>query len=126
MAKPSHSLQQTSDLRKFISTIICWILLTCIHLPVLAEESAISGGSSVLIFTTTPSRLEEPVEDASGSVSVITAPEIEVQNPTTVPQVLRDLPGVRLQESGTMGNLLLFHFGVRNPPRPWCSWRVFA
>ncbi|MCI0527059.1 MAG: TonB-dependent receptor plug domain-containing protein, partial [Nitrospira sp.] len=108
MAKPSRSLQQTSDLRKFISTIICWILLTCIHLPVLAEDDAVSGGSSVIIFTTTSSRLEEPVEDTSGSVSVITTPEIEVQNPTTVPEILRDLPGVSLQELGTIGESAAF------------------
>ncbi len=120
MAKPFDSFQQISALRKLPSTIFCWMLLACINLPVLAEETAlpedaVSGGSSVLILATTPSRLEEPVEDTSGSVSVITTPEIEVQNPTTVPDVLRDLPGVSLQESGTLGESASFSLRGAEP-----------
>jgi vitamin B12 transporter len=69
----------------------------------------------VIVLASTPSRLEEPVEDTSGSVSVITTPEIEVQNPIAIPHVLRSLPGVRLQESGTIGESAAFSLRGAEP-----------
>ncbi len=55
------------------------------------------------ITVTTPSRIEEPIDDATGSASVLTQPEIDVQHPTAAPEVLRDIPGVNVSESGTIG-----------------------
>ncbi|MBI3811344.1 MAG: TonB-dependent receptor [Nitrospirae bacterium] len=71
--------------------------------PALADEKPASPEVHLGITATTPSRLEEPVEESSGSVTVLTAPEIEAQNPVSATEVLRDLPGVSLQESGTIG-----------------------
>lgn len=84
------------------------MLLVLVSLPAYAQElppsdKDILKKEQTLVISKTPSRLEEPLEDASGSVSVVTEPEIEVQNPITPPEVLRDLPGVRLQETGTVG-----------------------
>ncbi|MFQ5597061.1 MAG: TonB-dependent receptor plug domain-containing protein [Nitrospiria bacterium] len=55
------------------------------------------------IIVTTPHRLEEPAEEPSGSTTILSAPEIATQNPDTAPEILRDLPGVNIKESGTIG-----------------------
>ena len=86
-----------------ICFISCWALIILISLPVFAEENTAGSELYLSVTATTPSRLEEPVESSPGSVTVLTAPEIEAQRPITAPEVLRDLPGVSLQEDGTMG-----------------------
>ena len=55
------------------------------------------------VTATTPSRLDEPAEDASGSVTILTESEIGTQNSVTLPEVLRDVPGIIMKESGTIG-----------------------
>ena len=79
------------------------IFLICAGIPALAAETNAPPEVHLGVTASTPSRLEEPVEEASGSVTVLTASEIEAQNPVTATEVLRDLPGVSLQESGTIG-----------------------
>ncbi|MBI3994956.1 MAG: TonB-dependent receptor, partial [Nitrospirae bacterium] len=79
------------------------ILLIATEIPALADENHASPEVYLGVTASTPSRLEEPVEEASGSVTVLTASEIEAQKPVTATEVLRDLPGVSLQESGTIG-----------------------
>ena len=86
-----------------ICIIIFLVLFPPVHSPALADEETIPSEVYLGVMATTPSRLEEPVEEVSGSISLITQPEIEAQNPVAVTEVLRDLPGVSLQESGTMG-----------------------
>ena len=108
MPKPPGPFYFVPPQGKITRTILSWFVLIIIPLSALAEEEPVpedtgSKRTELRILVTTPSRLEEPVQDTSGSVSIITAPEMEVQNPITVPEVLRDLPGVRLQESGTIG-----------------------
>ncbi|HUJ79969.1 MAG TPA: TonB-dependent receptor plug domain-containing protein, partial [Nitrospiria bacterium] len=60
---------------------------------------------SVEVMTTTPSRIEQPLADTVGaaSVTVLTEPEIESQEPLTAPEVLWNVPGLAVQESGTAG-----------------------
>ena len=108
MPKPTGPFYFVPPQGKITRTILSWFVLIIIPISALAEEEPVpedtgSKRTELRIVVTTPSRLEEPVQDTSGSVSIITAPEMEVQNPITVPEVLRDLPGVRLQESGTLG-----------------------
>lgn len=88
---------------KLLPLIICLILLTPPGFPVLADESAAGPEVHLGVTATTPSRVEEPIEESSGSVTVLTESEIEAQRPVTAPEVLRDLPGVSLQEDGTIG-----------------------
>lgn len=80
--------------------LVLWALTAS---PALADEKPASPEVHLGITATTPSRLEEPVEESSGSVTVLTAPQIEAQNPVSVTEVLKDLPGISLQESGTIG-----------------------
>lgn len=51
----------------------------------------------------TASRIEEPLAVAPGSITVITEEEIELQQAVTVSELLKNLPGVYLQEHGTLG-----------------------
>jgi len=79
------------------------LFFTFIHHTAFAAGEETSTEVYLGVTATAPSRLEEPIEGSPGSVTVLTAPEIDVQNPITIPEVLKDLPGVRLLESGTMG-----------------------
>ncbi|MBI3610193.1 MAG: TonB-dependent receptor [Nitrospirae bacterium] len=83
-----------------LTFLILWIS-TAHSTP--ADEIASTSEVHLRVTATTPSRLEEPVEESSGSVTVLTEPEIEAQNPVAATEILRDLPGVSLQESGTIG-----------------------
>jgi vitamin B12 transporter len=60
---------------------------------------------SVEVTTTTPNRLDQPLNEVSGagSITVLTKPEIDAQQPLSVPEVLRNVPGLGLLESGTLG-----------------------
>ncbi len=51
----------------------------------------------------TASRIEEPLATVPGSITVITEEEIELQQAVTVSELLKNLPGVYLQEHGTLG-----------------------
>jgi vitamin B12 transporter len=86
-----------------IFSVLSFLLTILIHLPVDAADESSSGGVYLGVTATTPSRLDEPAEDASGSVTILTEPEMETQNSVTLPEILRDVPGVSLKESGTMG-----------------------
>ncbi len=89
--------------QRIVSISVRLNLLTFCFLTPMAESFASDARVHRKIIATTPSRLEEPVEEVSGSFSVLSTPEIEAQNPTTAPEVLRDLPGINVKESGTMG-----------------------
>ncbi len=56
------------------------------------------------ITVTTASRTEEPVAESTASLEVLTQAEIAVQNPVIASEVLRDLSGVKLLETGTVGS----------------------
>jgi vitamin B12 transporter len=90
-------------LRSSAALFTCMLLLSLADVPVLAEENQTRPEVHLGVTATTVSRVEEPVEESSGSVTVLIAPEIDAQRPVTAPEVLRDLPGVSLQEDGTMG-----------------------
>jgi vitamin B12 transporter len=55
------------------------------------------------VTTTTPGRLDQPLNEATGSVTALTEPEIAAQKPVAVPEALRELPGLDVREAGTLG-----------------------
>ena len=55
------------------------------------------------VIVTTASRTEEPVEEVSGSVTIITETTLDTKHPTTLPDTLRDVPSVHLMTSGSIG-----------------------
>jgi vitamin B12 transporter len=78
--------------------ILVLSFLLFFRLPVVHSEDVHLSATA-----TTPTRTEEPVGESSGSVSVEVKEDLDSQNPVVAPEVLRDLPGVRVEESGTMG-----------------------
>ncbi len=100
---------------KFTFTIVCFVQLSLSHQPALADEEKISQEVYIEITATTPSRLEEPAEEVSGSVTILTEPIIETQKPVAVPELLRDFPGVNIRESGTLGEQAAFRLRGTEP-----------
>ena len=90
-------------LRKLPLFILPLLSISIISPPAFSNQEDPAGKVLLSVTATTPSRLEEPAEETSGSLTIITEPEIEAQNPVTAPEILRDLPGVRVEESGTIG-----------------------
>lgn len=86
-----------------LTLTVSFVLFTFADLLAQVEDETTPQEVHLRVMATTPSRIEEPVEEVSGSTTILTQPEIESQNPVSVPEVLRDLPGVSLQESGTIG-----------------------
>ncbi|HLF85826.1 MAG TPA: TonB-dependent receptor plug domain-containing protein, partial [Nitrospiria bacterium] len=63
-----------------------------------------SGEEAYLdIKVTIPNRIQEPIKDISGSVSVITPDKIEEEDPIVPTEVLRDTPSLDTKEAGTLG-----------------------
>lgn len=56
-----------------------------------------------LEFVYTPSRIEEPLEAVTSSVTVITQEDIKKRQANTVYEVLRAVPGLRVESLGTFG-----------------------
>ncbi|MBI3621130.1 MAG: TonB-dependent receptor [Nitrospirae bacterium] len=55
------------------------------------------------VSATTPSRFDQPPDEATGSVTVLTEPEMAAQHPVAAPEALRTLPGLDVREAGTLG-----------------------
>ena len=64
---------------------------------------AVSPEVSIDVTTTTPGRLDQPLEETTGSVTVLTKPEMAAQQPVAVPEALRELTGLDVSETGTLG-----------------------
>ncbi|MEW6325213.1 MAG: TonB-dependent receptor [Nitrospirota bacterium] len=68
-----------------------------------AGEPADPPSAFVEITTTTPARLEQQADEVAGSISVLIEPAIEEQQPAAASEVLRDMPGLDIRETGTLG-----------------------
>ena len=64
-----------------------------------AEMATTSPETVVVTFTRTPTSIDE----VAGSISVVTAEQIEARQERTLPEVLRDLPGLNLVQAGGPG-----------------------
>ncbi len=64
-----------------------------------ADIATASPDTVVVTFTRTPT----PVDEVAGSISVVTAEQIEARQERTLPEVLRDLPGLNLVQAGGPG-----------------------
>jgi vitamin B12 transporter len=70
--------------------------------PPAAAPPAVQEAERIVISAT---RLEEPLEQIGGSVSVVTEDTFRVQEYRTVDEALRSVPGVDVQRSGSPGKL---------------------
>ncbi len=79
------------------------VLLTVCILSFAASASAGDGAASMEEIVVTGTKIEKKIEDLTGSVTVITADEIEKNNFTDFTEVLRSVPGVEFKQAGGPG-----------------------
>jgi vitamin B12 transporter len=79
---------------------ITLVMLLCQALGAGAEDSEEARLGTVVITAT---RTEAPLESVTSSVSVISAQDIENRQASTVADTLRDVPGIDVSQSGSLG-----------------------
>ncbi len=79
-------------------TLVAVILGQCI--PVAADEKEEKPLGTVVVTAT---RTEQPIEQATTSISVITADEIDSRHADSVIDLLRDVPGLDVTQLGSTG-----------------------
>jgi vitamin B12 transporter len=72
----------------------------------------------------TATKIEEPVERLGAVVTIITADDLARHNCPTVADALRDVPGVQVQRSGSLGKLTELRTAGR--PRSRCRFSSTA
>lgn len=82
--------------------------LTCTAAAVMAALAASSAATAQEVVTSdtvkvTASRVEQELQDVNMSVSVITAADIARSNARTVGELLKDVPGVQINNDGGQG-----------------------
>jgi vitamin B12 transporter len=89
-----------------LPAILSWCVLAR-EGPVCAASPSDTAGHepevSVEVTITTPSRLDQPLDTTTGSVTLLSEPEMAAQQPVAVPEALRDLSGLDVREAGTLG-----------------------
>jgi vitamin B12 transporter len=80
------------------------LLLLFLTLPTASPAAEPQQEETLRPVVVTPTRTDIPQEEATTSVSVITTEEIREQQAKTVPEVLRNVPGLDVVESGSRGN----------------------
>ncbi len=91
--------------------LLPWLLLSCLSTTASAEaEASAEEAAPADIATTSPdtvvvtfTRTPTPVNEVAGSISVVTAEQIEARQERTLPEVLKDLPGLNLVQAGGPG-----------------------
>jgi vitamin B12 transporter len=76
----------------------CVVIAACAA-PVIAHADDFTGESIVVSAT----RLPTPVDEVASSVTLITAADIEAQQQRTLPEVLEDVPGLNIVQTGGVG-----------------------
>jgi vitamin B12 transporter len=98
LRRPGKQKAKENEMRSnsILTVLICFLILMP---PPAAGQEELELEPVVV----TASRIEEPLAVAPGSITVITEEEIEFQQAVTVSELLKNLPGVYLQEQGTLG-----------------------
>ncbi|MEO2167017.1 MAG: TonB-dependent receptor plug domain-containing protein, partial [bacterium] len=99
------------------SVFVYLIAVFCALLPasVLAEEETEPVSPEVETLVVTGSRAPQPLELVPGSVEVITRAEIEASKYDGVVDVIRNLPGLHVQQAGTRGSLASIYMRGLDP-----------
>jgi len=70
------------------------------------DSNSVSGSSALPeSVTVTATRIATPVEQVASSVTVITAADIAAQDQQTLPQILENLPGLNVVQTGGPGGI---------------------
>jgi len=81
-----------------------WFLLFLILFPNLSQAAEPAPANSLPPVVVTATRTEVPLNQLTTSVTVITAEDIRERQAELVLEVLRDVPGVEVVQTGSMGN----------------------
>ena len=79
------------------------LLLLFLTLPAASPAAEPQREETLKPVVVTPTRTDIPQEEATTSVTVVTAEEIQQQQAETVSEVLRNVPGVDIVQSGSRG-----------------------
>src|SRR3546814_8330057 len=69
----------------------------------LAQVRSFEAYERIPVITITPTRRETPVERVGRTITVVTAEEIERRKYRTLPEALREVPGLTLTQTGVIG-----------------------
>src|SRR5262249_2717320 len=79
-------------------------LLACDSLPVSAADSnALAEPVALPTVVVTPTRLPTPENEVGSSITVITEEEIQRKQERTLPDALKDVPGLNVVQTGGLG-----------------------
>ena len=79
------------------------VLLTCFVRQSVAQDEASSGPVLLPPVVVTPTRLPTPENEVGSSITVITSEEIARKQERTLPDALKDVPGLNLVQTGGPG-----------------------
>jgi len=88
-------------MRPILSRSLCALLLSAVSVPALAEDP----GTALPPLVVTASKHPEPLDQVGASLTVVTREEIERQNYRTLPELLQNVPGLSVVQSGPQGTL---------------------
>jgi vitamin B12 transporter len=88
------------------------LFLSSVALVALAAPAFAQGREQIVVSAT---RIPTPVRELASSVSVITAPEIEARQDRSLPDVLREVPGVSITQTGGAGGQTSIFLRGSNP-----------
>ncbi|PIV21326.1 MAG: TonB-dependent receptor, partial [Deltaproteobacteria bacterium CG03_land_8_20_14_0_80_45_14] len=97
---PHHGSRRCS-MKSFVLLIALSMLLIPFPFSLFAQEKEVTLEKVVVTAT----RVETPVEEIASSITVISSKEIERKQKTTVLEVLRDIPGLDVVQTGGVGRL---------------------
>jgi len=102
------------SLKKFLAGMLMLALILAAPGSVFSDDEADDADElDVVIITAT--RIETPEKEVGSSTTVVTEEEIEVKKSATVYEVLRDVPGLDVvQSGGPGGNISIFIRGAKN------------
>ncbi|MFP6663141.1 MAG: TonB-dependent receptor [Deltaproteobacteria bacterium] len=100
---------------RMISIILLVLPLALLPTPTRAEGLPESAPPEVETLVVTGSRAPQPLELLPGSVEVISRKEIEASKYDGVVDVIRNLPGLHVQQAGTRGSLASIYMRGLDP-----------
>lgn len=86
-------------MKRSVLLTVLWMLLVSIPLSIYAQEKEITLETVIVTAT----RVETPIEEIASSVTVISSEEIIRKQKSTVPEVLRETPGLNVVQTGGVG-----------------------
>lgn len=90
---------------------VALVMIVSAGVRVAAGEEPVQLGTVVVTAT----RIEQPIEQATQSISVVTADDIAGRQASAVVDVLRDVPGVDVVQNGSPGNTASIFIRGANP-----------